>query len=99
MIVRKFKRHEYATIKESLCNDAQFNSYDGSYIIIINKIDYILKVQFPDDCRLIVWSAAETTHTNDGEKIYKTIIVDNILFALLNIMLWQKTQYFKKETL
>ncbi len=93
MVTRKFKETNYATVKEKLCSDAQFNSFDGSYDIIlkINKRDYILKVKFSDDCKVLIWSATEVTHNDDGENTYTIITCNNILLSLLNILLWQKS--------
>lgn len=93
MVTKKFKQTNYAAVKESLCSDAQFNSFDGSYDIIlkVNKRDYILKIKFSDDCKVLIWSATEATHTDDGESTYTIITRNNILLSLLNILLWQKS--------
>ena len=67
-------------------------SEEGCYKIsmVINDIAYILKVQFVDENRILVWEALEIELGRND----KVITESKILSALLNILLWQKVKGF-----
>lgn len=99
MIVRNYKLCKYNTIKKELTKNARHNTTDDCYSITmsINEKNYVIKFQFAEERKLLVWEALEISPCSEDAGNF-TIITDGcILSSILNILLWQKVSGFKSR--
>lgn len=97
MITRKFKKSKFITVKNALTKDTEYDSSSKIYRITltVNQYRYVLKVQFADNDRILIWEAVEISQKNEGSGNYTVITDSRILSSILNILLWQKVPAFQ----
>lgn len=97
MTIRKLKRQHFKTIKDKITDNAEYNPNDNCYNapITINEIGYILKIQFVDENKILIWEALEIVQKDHENGAYTVITDSAILSAILNLLIWQKVANFK----
>ena len=96
MTTRKFKTNKFKSIKDQLLKEETYMPEEGCYNIPIdiNDLSYMLKVQFVDENRILVWEALEVGQNDESSGNYTVIKESKILSALLTILMWQKVKGF-----
>ncbi len=96
MVSRRLKPENFEIIKKDLIENTKCSLNEQFYSLTmqINKIDYILKIQFADTNKIILWDALEINNNTYDKNEYMIIKNDRILMAMLDIILYQKTKMF-----
>lgn len=100
MTTRKLKYQRLQILKKYLKENANYNPSDECYNITISieKTDYILKLQFIEENRVLLWSALEVDASGEDKDKngYRLITNGKVLSSILDILLWQKNIMFNK---
>lgn len=95
MTMRKIRASRLKVIKKELLRCIVYKTDDCCIIPIkINELRYLLKIQFADENKILVWEAFEINQKDESEN-YNIINESKILYSLLNILVWQKVPLAK----
>jgi len=92
MKTKRYKKSQFKLIQNALTNDAIYNSKTDTYNtkIKINQNEYVLRIQFADNDRILVWEAVEINKNTENGGQYTVIANNALLLSMLNILVWQK---------
>ena len=68
MTTKRYKKSQFRIIQHALTNDAVYNSATDTYNIKIkiNQNEYVLRIQFADNDRILVWKAVEINKNTEN---------------------------------
>ena len=90
MIIRQLKEQQYERLYQALIKKAHAEPLDASYTvhISINGVEYAVKVQPEDDCKMAVLQALEIDRDEDGPN-FMQVTGNGLLAAFLEILVEQ----------